>query len=343
MKKSVNIAQVAAASGVSKTTISRYLNGRYEYMSEKTRRRIEEVISKLDYRPNYHARSLKSNRSGLIGVTVADITSPFSSILVKAIGDYCSTKDVQIVVGSCDDDPIKERRYIESFIDYRVDGLIINTVGGNDEFLMSTYSDEIPIVLADRAIGVCGIDTVTTKNYETTLSMLQHLRSQGYKKIYLFTQKVEGNLSRVGRRDTFIEFMNSCGFDAESLVYLVDVSNPQAVAAAIKEIMTESQDGPPAIFAVNGVTLLAVVEQVVQMGISMPNELGVCGYDDWAWTQLIPPGITAIAQPTYEIGRETSKMLLSRISSKRTRKPREVELPSTIHLRGSTDLKGKDS
>lgn len=341
-KRAPTIAEVAAACNVSQTTVSRYLNGKFEFMSAVTKQRIEKTIEELDYRPNQHARSLKSNKSGLIGVSVSDITSPFSSILVKGIGDYFEKRGYQIIIGNCDDNPAKERSYIQSLIDHRVDGLIINTAGSNDEFLIDVQKMDVPIVLADRPISIPGIDTVTNNGYDMTASVVRELHKTGYGRIGFFTQKIDGNLSRMLRRDAFVDVCaNDFHWNGETHVHVVDVNQPDSIRSAIEHFVQQNLGdlpGPPAILTVNGVTLLAIVEQVIKLGISMPAELGVCGFDDWAWAPLIPPGITAIAQPTYEIGVESAKLLLSRLAGKKSRKAKLVEIPATLHKRGSTQL-----
>jgi LacI family kdg operon repressor len=131
-KDMITISDVAKASGVSKTTISRYLNGKYEYMSQDTRKRIQTIIEELKYRPSNVAKTLKSNKSGLIGVIIADIASQFSSILLKGIGDVCKANGYQVMISNVDNDPEKEREYIQSLMDNRVEGIIVNTTGYDD-------------------------------------------------------------------------------------------------------------------------------------------------------------------------------------------------------------------
>ncbi|MGF7400656.1 LacI family DNA-binding transcriptional regulator [Thermoanaerobacterium thermosaccharolyticum] len=162
----ITIDYVAKKAGVSKTTISRFLNGRYEYMSDATRENIKKVIEELNYRPNNLARSLKLNRSNLIGVLVSDIGNHFSSILVKGIEKVLKENGYNLIIASTDNDATKEREYILSLLDNNVDGLIINTAGGNDDFLIRLSKKGLPIVLADRSIKDTVFDTVVVNRYE---------------------------------------------------------------------------------------------------------------------------------------------------------------------------------
>lgn len=339
-KPAPTIGQVATMAKVSKTTISRYINGRYEYMSDSTRSRIEEVIEQLEYRPNNMARGLKSNQSRLIGAVVADITSPFSSILLKAIGDRCKEKSYQCVIADSDNDPERERHNILSLIDNRVDGLIVNTTGYNDEFLVSVNETQVPVVLADRTINESKIDYVGNNNAEMTTSVVKYLRNAGFQHLALFTEEIGSNSSRKLRRDIFLDVCQSeFNVDAHEFVYVIDAADSRTTTEAIKNFMAKTKGAARAAFASNGVALLQVTRSSIELGLEIPGDLGICGYDDWEWTSLIKPGITAIAQPTYDVGVECAKRLFTRIKDRRKLKPKALELPSVLIERGSTVLK----
>jgi LacI family kdg operon repressor len=333
------IGDVAEQSGVSRTTISRYLNGRFEFMSEDTRKRIQATIETLNYVPNPHARSLKSNKSGFIGVSVADILSPFSSILVKGIGDYYGKRGYEIVVTNSDEKPVQERKNLTSLVDHGVDGLIVNSTGENDDFLRSLRKRGIPLVLADRAADHPDFDLVMNNNYQMTAEVVRELINRSFGRIGFFSPPLSGNRTRQARRAAFVDVSSrQLAVDAEKFVYIIDPYDPTTVSDAITQFIRDTHDAPRAAFAVNGVVLLAMIQTLVALGLSIPDDVGVLGYDDWAWAALIPPGITAIKQPTYEVGVETAKLLLSRVTAKHPSRPKQIEIPSTIVWRGSTDL-----
>lgn len=332
------IDQVARLAEVSKTTVSRYLNGRFEFMSGDTRKRIQTVIEELDYRPNNLARGLKSNRSGLIGVLVADISSPFSSILVKGVGDTCKDRGYQTIIANTDNDPEKERQYIRSLIDNRVEGLIVNITGKNDEFLLQLKDEGVPIVLADRPMATLSLDTVTSNNAEMAYGTVKHLYEEGFQRIAFVTQEISGVRTRHIRYHAFLQACKDLfHVDGQSWVHVIDPSDIGSLAANLKRFL-DADNGPVAAFAVNGVTLLSLLKAIRELGLVMPDDLGVAGYDDWEWASLIPPGITTISQPSYNVGVEAAKRLLQRIKGDSS-KPKLMELPSELIIRGSSTMR----
>lgn len=159
----MTIDKVAKLCGVSKTTISRFLNGKYENMSAETREHIRRVIAEVDYHPNRSAQRLKASRSMLIGCVIGDIGSPFSALLLKGITTVCEEAGYQVLFADSGENAKRERRAINGFLENRVDGLIVNTSGNNDSFLLELQNNGMPLVLADRQLMSSDkIDTVTT-------------------------------------------------------------------------------------------------------------------------------------------------------------------------------------
>lgn len=336
----ITIDQIAKICNVSKTTISRFLNGKYEYMSRETKSHIANVIKEFNYRPNNIARSLKANKSKLIGVVIADISNPFSSILIKGIVDVCKENDYMVIISDTDNDPSKEKEYIQSLIDDRVEGLIINTTGKINDFINEKGKLGIPIVLADREYTELDFDTVSTNNYEMTFNTIKHLINKGFKKIAFFTQDVDGISPRYIRKKAFLDaFRELLNIDARDMVYVININDKEMIEASISDFANRNKDQHKAIFTVNGVTLLNVLNGILNLKLKIPEDMGVCGYDNWGWSSLIPPGITVINQPSYNVGVESAKCLLSRINDTGNKPVQVIELPAVLEEKGSTEIK----
>ncbi|WP_409271815.1 LacI family DNA-binding transcriptional regulator [Neobacillus sp. SCS-31] len=335
----VTINDVAKKANVSKTTVSRYLNGKYEYMSEETKELLANVINQLGYRPSNLARSLKAKNSDVIGCIIADIGSPFSSIVLKGISDYCNQLGYNVLFANIGNDPEYEKESIESLLDNKVDGLIINTTGKNDDYLLSLKDEGINIVLADRSLSAPNmLDTVATNNYDATYGLVKYLYEQGYKRVAFFTQDMTVISSRYKRHEGFNDAMKKYfNQDGNLTTYVIDIDDPQNIDDSLKEFVSVSNGEPAAIFTVNGVTLLKVLHGMKRLNIEISPQMGICGFDDWGWASLIPPGITTLTQESYECGVQSAKLLIERIKEQGDFGPQYIELPAKLVKRGSTN------
>src|SRR5690625_2205686 len=150
--RKVTIQDVANRAGVSKSTVSQFINNRYEYMAVETKIRIENAVKDLGYIPNHIAKSLKQKKTSTIGVIVANIIHSFSNEMIRAIEDVCEQNGVHMFVCNADDNPDKEKSYMDMLIAKQVDGLIIFPTGGNMEYYHSLKQTKFPIVFVDRKI-----------------------------------------------------------------------------------------------------------------------------------------------------------------------------------------------
>ena len=336
----ITIKMVSEKAKVSKTTVSRYLNGKYEFMSAQTRKRIEEVIEELDYRPNAMAQSLKNNKTGLIGLVVADITNPFSTVLIKGVNDACSEKAFQIVLADADNTPEKERESIQSLIDRQVEGMIISTTGGNEDFINTLRQQGIKIVLADRVFEEHVVDTVTTDNEKATAEMIKHVYVEGFDKIAFFSQALS-NSSRVRRHKFFLEVSRNMIDNPEDLVYIINEKdeNIETYQNKLQNFIDSHPDERLAIFTANGETMFNLINAINNLGVRIPEDIGVCGYDDWGWTSIIAGGISVISRPTYDVGYQSAELLIKRIEKNKDQyKPKYIELDSKVKIRKSTKI-----
>ncbi|MCH3964922.1 MAG: LacI family DNA-binding transcriptional regulator [Clostridium sp.] len=339
-QKKITIDDVAEKAGVSKSTISRYLNGKFEFMSENTRNRIEKVIEELDYRPNNTARTLKLKKSRLIGVVMADLTNPFSSILIKGIGDGCRKYNYNIIITNADNDKDREKEYLLSLMDQNVDGIIINGTGYNEELLIHIKNKNVPVVMLDRIVNSKFFDGVTSNNYEMTFNIVNYLIDEGFHNAALFTPPVGNISSRIERKKAFIEVCSKRLDSSNFGVYVLEDYNEGDIESKLLDFV-ENHSGTKAVFAINGVVLLNVLNNMRKLKLKIPDDAGICGYDDWGWAALIPPGITTISQPSYDMGFESAKILMEKIRRDNLGRTTCVYLKSSLKVRGSTNLKSK--
>ena len=339
MGNKVTIDQVAELCGVSKTTISRYLNHKYENISAETRQRIEQVIAELNYRPNRTAQRLKASHSMLIGCCIGDIASPFAGLLLKGITQTCEAAGYQVLFADCRENPLREQRAIEGFLENRVDGLIVNTTGGNDEFLINIQNDRgVPIVLADRSMRMEGkLDTVISDYRHSVAGCVDMMLDCGYRKIAFFTERVYSVMPRIQRRDSFFAAFSGRKGGAQPFLYEYSREAEGDCLRCVKDFIQNNKGERIAILSVNGVTAMDILCAMQHAGITPGYELGLCTFDDWSWFSLIAPGITAVRMETEELGARAAGLLLERLHGQRSAEDPavEIELPTTLVPRGS--------
>ena len=342
--KKLTINDIAKMAGVSKTTVSRYINEKYEYMSAETRTRIQKIIETFNYQPSTVARTLKSQKSNMIGLVVADIESPFSSAVIKSIGDALEEKNYYTIIGNANNSYEQEQRVIRSMQAQHVDAFIVNTVSTYNSFLIRQANDGVPIVLLDRFVMDYNFDIAYISNKRSMKTALFHLLDMGYDSIAFFTQAYEDISPRYLRRQAFIDELEKCGAnDAENFVYIVE--NIEGIKNNIKQVVKSAQMAGkiPAIIAGNGVTMMLVARGILELGLKMPHDIGLLGYDEWGWAseiglaEMINVGITTLHASTYELGKMTVDILLNRIQNPGMEKQKN-SLLSKLYIRKSTML-----
>lgn len=330
------ISDVAAKSGCSRTTISRYLNGKYEFMSEDTREKIEQVIKEIGYKPNLIARNLRLQESKTIAVLVSDITNTFSSILYSGIAEESESAGYTLLMANTNDDPGKELKYIQSMIDQSVDGIILNASGENQDYIRHINEEQIPIVLVDRPVPLTNCDLVTSDSDESVREMMLLLKEKGYTDVYWITKRIGKNGTRIARANAYEKHYKDL-FKKVPQICEYDNGNEKDLEIFIKKVYKDTQEKEckTALFTANGVVLRSVVKQLKVHGIIFPDELGLCSFDNWPWMELIGPGLTVIEQETYKMGKKSVKQLIKRMDGAKAKKPASINIKCKLIDRGS--------
>ena len=336
MEKKATIAHVAKEVGVSKTTISRYLNGNYEYMSEQTRQRIEEVITRLNYVPNSVARTLKSKKSMLIGVITNTLRYQVGAQTVTGINQVCTRYGYGTVICCSNDDPKKEAEMIQLCLNQQVDGMVIIPSSESPEPYLALREKGIPVVLCNRWVEGWPDGYVYVKHDELIYKIMDHLKEQGFEKVRflqdvnLFHKRWMGDLVAERAEALF-------GMSREEAVVSVGKEST-LVAEALDKLLHDYPDRKKAVLAVNTHTLFLTLQEIRRRDLRIPEDLGVCGYDAVGWSELVSPGITAICQPMRSLGAQAADQLIRQIQDPEA-KPEHCALSGTITFRDSTRLK----
>ncbi|WP_413306496.1 substrate-binding domain-containing protein [Bacillus sp. 1P10SD] len=311
--KKTTIADVAQHAKVSKSTVSQYLNKRYDYMAENTKQRIEDAIKELDYRPNIVARSLKQKSTMTIGVIVANILHNFSTQVIRSIEDMCHLYDFHLIVCNADDDPEKEKRYIDMLRAKQVDGIILFPTGDNVELYEEMVDEKYPVIFVDRIVPDVSIPSVMLDNENAAGLAVQHFIEKGYERIGIITNVIRNVSPRMERITGYKKALQSNGIPInEQYIKKLEINKIQAGL----EEMLSLEEPIQAVLAGNDLTLMEILKYVKKQGLRIPADLAIIGIDDVSFASFYEPALTIVEQPSFEIGKKAAELLLSKIQKK---------------------------
>ncbi|SFD69588.1 transcriptional regulator, LacI family [Lentibacillus persicus] len=310
-ERTITIADVAERAGVSKSTVSQYLNERYEYMGEQTKERVAAAIQDMGYRPNIVARSLKQKKSTTIGVIVANISHEFSTQIVKSIEDYCNAADFHIIVCNAEDDPAKEKKYIDMLRAKQIEGIIVFPTSTNIELYKELTLEDYPLVFIDRNVPEVDVSSIMLDNKRAAALAVEEFVNHDYSRIGILTNSTVNNVTtRIERVDGFREALHSHGLEVnEDYIKSVELNYIQDELSKMMHLSVP----PDAILAGNDLVLAEILKYTKQYNLKIPDDLAVIGIDDVSFASIYNPELTTIAQPTSKMGMDAAKLLLNRI------------------------------
>ncbi len=328
------IRDVAARAGVSVATASNVTSGNRP-VSEAKRRAVEAAVAELGYRVDRAASSLRGQPSRMVGMVVPDIENVFFAGLVQRVEQRAERDGYDLLIASSSEDPSIEARRIEALVGRRVDGLIVapSIDGSTTAFGKSSGRRALPpIVLAHRGGATSGFDAVTADGERGGYDATRHLLELGHRDIAVLTYHLElGNISQriAGYRRALAE----AGLSARERI----VASPPGVEnlrAAI-ELDMHRADRASAVFALTNHSALAAVKAARGLGLDIPGDISIVGFDDYDWMCAVRPYLTTVAQPIEAIAETSWRLLIGRIGGD-DGADQHIELPCALRVREST-------
>jgi LacI family kdg operon repressor len=330
----VTMLDVAEHAGVSKASVSRFIGDDRALLSDAIAQRIEQSIAELGYRPNQMARGLKRGRTRLIGMLVADIRNPYSIAVMHGVETACRRHGYSLVVCNTDRDDEQERQHLALLRSYNIEGLIVNTLGHHRDEL-DELKREMPLVLVDRKVEGLDSDMVGLDNPQAIEMALEHLQQRGFRDLLLVTEPYDGTSSRIERVSSFQQQIGQRK-DMNGAV----LETGSSLANDLQTFLNTPDSGPKALFCANGVAALACTLALREIGCRLFEDVGLIALDDLDWYPLVGSGITALAQPTAEIGAQAFECLLKRLRGN-DEAVRTVDFAPVLVERGSTRSKAE--
>ncbi len=355
------IADVARLAGVSTATAGRVLGG-YGYTSGPKKDQVMKAAQKLGYRPNALARSLITGKTRTIGVVAGDIQNPFYASVLRGISNVAEKEGFGLLITNSDENLEQEMRSVDLLVEKQVDGLIVSPCDTRAApHLRALHASGMPLVLIDRAVDGLQIDRVGTANVAAAREAVQRLIQAGHKRIGLIAELVDedGGVDRfiaralagepVETNALYPSWQRLLGYvQAHQLERLpVDTTlvrrageySAGAAERAALDLLRQS-DRPTALFTTDGTMSEGAMAAIAHLGLSIPAELSLIGFDDLDWMAFLPPGITTVSQPRMAMGETAARMLLEQIGGANI-PARTVLMPASMIARGSVGPAGR--
>ncbi len=338
----MRIKDIAERAGVSPATVSRYLNNHSGQMTEETRARIAEVIDRTGYRPRTAARNLRREQSGLIGIMLADIRNPYSSAMLEELSTLAERRGYALITAVSGNDAQRESEGLCRLVDVGVDGLIVNTCGGNDAQI-SRISQQIPTVLLDRGVVGAYADVVTSNNDDLMRSLVGEVVHSGASMCRLLMEPDDSSPVRRIRATAFEEECARMGVDGA----ILPLSSDSEVAISQVASLMVGHGEVVGLIAVNGLVFLQMVEALASRLPVLPPDIRVATFDDFAWNHVLYGGVTTAVQDTFAI----ADAVLGRLGVRMERaahmvgrdailRPERIEVSGAVARRASTGTLG---
>ncbi|HHW08930.1 MAG TPA: LacI family transcriptional regulator [Firmicutes bacterium] len=308
---SPTIEHVAQLAGVSTATVSRVLNGSSR-VKEATARRVLECARLLNYKPNMLAASLRRRQTSVVGVLVADSANLFLTSVVHSIEKALREKGYHVILCNTQNDPLIEAQQIHLLLQRKVDGFIISVAQEKGRHLDVLRNSRVPRVFVNRwPVDVEG-PVILADHRQAMEKIVAHLVSKGHERIG-FLCNVAGYSTGRERLEAFKDALASRGLPCDPTTFQIIESERRLTADAVRRIL-EVEDPPTALIAGGFYTTLDMMSGLQKLGIKIPEELSVVGYDDHEWTSLLTPPLTVICQPAEQMGRLAAVKLLELIN-----------------------------
>ncbi|AZA98996.1 LacI family transcriptional regulator [Chryseobacterium joostei] len=313
--KRPSIKDIATLAGVSVATVSYVLNRKEgQRISEETRKKIFEIAETIKYTPNKIAKSLKTNKTKLLGLIVADISNEFYSNMARSLEDRALKLGYTLIIGSSDENAEKFKKLTELFSQQQVDGMIVAPVSGSEKILESLINIKYPIVTIDRYLKGVTLPGITIDNQEIAERTTSLLISKNFNKIIYVGYKTELP-HLLDRQHGFEKAVKYSEKPVEVHYLLVGLENiAEEVHLQLQKMLEKTPENTALYFSSNKLAV-AGLSYLVKNNIKVPEQVSVVAFDETDAYDLFPTEITYIQQPIKEMAEEAIKLLDGQINN----------------------------
>ena len=330
----VTLKQLAVRARVHPSTISRVVNNDPSLrIAPNTRQRIETLLRETEYRPNGVARGLKLRQTFALAVVIPDITNPFFAALFRGVEDGASPRGYNVLLCNTDGSPERQRSHLHSLHARRVDGVILASSVLRDPSVRWLRHQHIPHVLVNRFSDDGQDAFVGSDDVVGGLVATRHLVELGHRRIGHLAGKLTVSTG-VLRRRGYLGAIADSGLPADAALIAESGYTEEGGARAAEQLLS-MRDRPTAIFAVTDMTAVGACTVARRMGLRIPEDVAVVGYNDIPLASRLVPGLTTVHVPIHEFGAAAARLLMEQIETGEASRRRVIFNPQLV-VRGST-------
>lgn len=325
------IKDVAARANVSTATVSRVLSG-LEGVKPDLQDRVHQAVRELGYYPNRVARNLRVRTTRLIGLVISDIQNPFFTSVVRGIEDVLQRADYTLLLGNTDEKLEREQLYLTTLRAEGVAGIILAPTGKRVDNYSMLLPTQLPVVTIDRAPSGLSADSVIVNNSAGSRAAVLHMIEHGHRRIGCISGPP--NLSTAEeRRNGYEQALCEHGIPLDDvLIQYADFRQSGGYAAM--QALLALDERPSAVFVANNLMTLGALQALHERDLQIPSDVAIVGFDDMSWATSLQPPLTAVAQPTYQLGTTAAHLLLARLNEPQ-RPVQHVVLETELMIRAS--------
>jgi len=325
---------VAKLAGVSTATVSRFINSP-DTVREATREKVTRAMKTCNYKYNALARGFVTKKSNTIGLIIPTISNPVFADSTKGVQDCADKRKMQVILGNSYYKYDKEENLVKTLREKQVDGLIITTTNLKGDVLKTLLDENFPFVLLFSTVKGGPLSAVGVDNYRGGYLATEHLITLGHKRIGMLAGKFAITDRSYHRWRGYRQCLKNYGIPYDKALLAQTEYSLAGGRDTVKKLLALKKP-PTAIFCSNDYLALGAMKGAREMGLRLPDDLSIVGFDDMQTSSYVIPALTTIQQPAYKMGEIAAELLFQRMES--TAKPVQRMLESSLIIRESTTI-----
>ena len=304
------IYDVARRAKVSPATVSRVLNN-HASVDPGLVARVQAAVEHLGFQRNHLARSLRRQQTSTWAMIISDVGNPFFTSMVRGVEDVAQSAGFSVVLCNSDEDLHKESKYIAGAVNDRMAGVLISPSSEDETNISPLLQTQTPVVVIDRKLRKAPVDMVLVDNAAGAASATSHLIDQGYRRVACITGPEDIPTAR-DRARGYRSALRTAGHKFNSSLLRYGDFRERGGYEAMASLL-ELPLPPDAVFVANNLMTIGAMRCLAARGVPVPAAVGVVGFDDVLWAELVQPSLSTVRQPTYEMGAVAAELLARRV------------------------------